>query len=774
MWGRKVILDKKVIDEINGIEDFKDRVHQAAIAYAKQGLYVIPLKPGTRIPVVPRGGKYADYSTKEPDVADRWFGPNGRYRGYNIGLSCGATDGIFVVDVDIHGDKNGFESLEELCPDGLDAPCQTTPNGGKHYVFNWSPGATPSSDKIGRGIDTRGGDGELRSHIAAWPSIVEEGGYEWVEGGEIPDVPSWVMDKMGETWERKKPGRGNEEVDEDALETQFPLRELWVMLASVNPGSLSYDEWLRVGQAIHSQHPTEDGLRCWDLWSQKGIKSDGTSAYMVGECAKRWGGFKSEGTVRIGTLIKVAMDNGWVPQPIVIEKTDKDDELAEMKEVVAELNEEWAIVIVGGKVRVLATKLSREPDRDLVLMTVDDFKNATMNKRTLVTNAQGKPTVVPKSAVWLVDPNRKEFPMGITFYPGKPTEFDGYFNQWGGWSMEPKAGDWSKLRNHIFEIICRKNQSHFEWLLDWMADMLQDPANPKGTAVVMKGPEGAGKGMFMNAMGKMMGRHYKHLTQERHLTGNFNAHLGDALLVFADEAIYGGCRKTAGSLKSIVTEDRLILEKKGIDAVSYRNCMRLGIASNEDWFIPAGPQSRRWFVLEVSGLKIDDRKYFDAIFDEMDDGGVEAMMHDLMKREIKNDLRKAPETELLFDQRASYSASDSMVQWWTSCLEKGDPGVQPFNCSSLDVQWPQEVSRVELYEKYEEWAMVRRLNVIPKPRFYSKMVVYGLSPYRPKSGDGRTWVFKVPDLDTAKAKFRAESGVDIDVATSCESTLDRG
>lgn len=339
--------------------------------------------------------------------------------------------------------------------------------------------------------------------------------------------------------------------------------------------------------------------------------------------------------------------------------------------------------------------------------------------------------------------------------------------------MEPIAGDWSKLKTHITDILCGGKPELYDWVLDWMADLYQDPANPKGCAVVMHGIEGCGKGTFMEALGRTMGRHYKHVTQEEHLTGRFNGHLQDSLLTFADEVTYGGSRKTAGNLKAMVTEPKLTVERKGVDAYSFKNCARIGVASNEDWFIPAGPQSRRWLVLNVLPDKASDANWFGAIYKEMDNGGLEAMMHELMNREIKSNLKVAPVTDALKGQRQRFMESrmDSVHAWWYDCLEARNIEIVCYLSESMEeAVWPQLVKKPDLYDNYKGWTKNSGLPVQPmsKSMFYNRMPELGATEVRPsnttvikRNGGKRERMFEMPKLDEAIELFKGLTGIEI-------------
>ena len=91
------------------------------------------------------------------------------------------------------------------------------------------------------------------------------------------------------------------------------------------------------------------------------------------------------------------------------------------------------------------------------------------------------------------------------------------------------------MLKHIFEIAVRENQKHFDWLMDWFADIIQNPsAEPKGTAVVLKGGRGSGKSIIGEYIGKIFGPHYQVIDNPDHIFGKFNYHLIHPVFFFDD------------------------------------------------------------------------------------------------------------------------------------------------------------------------------------------------------------------------------------------------
>lgn len=748
-----MLIHEKLIQQISKLPTFQDRIHQAALYYAEQGIAVIPLKKNQKAMVGTSTGLNYHSSSANVKTVDKWFNPdNGKFKGCNIGIVCGRENGVFAIDIDVHGSVNGFDTLTKLDQPKLDAPMQRTPSGGAHFLLQWQENAVSSSGKIGAGIDTRGGDGQPRSHIVAWPSEIDGAAYSWEIGGAVQPIPDWVVDKMGVSWKKGQAlsvpdiGRGSEEVQEGDLERFHSLDTIRDMLDHVPPDDLSYDQWLQVGQAINSQHPGEAGLLVWDDWSAQGER------YVVNECERRWPGFISTGPVRMGTLIHHAKERGYkmIVNPPPHTRGD-------FSELVDAMNAHSGMILVGGKVCIA----HKDPNGGINLLSKTDYLTLFSNQVVAVPSMKktAGPIMVNKADLWMADENRRTLYNGIGFFPDKELWYEDHVNLWRGWGVEPVRGDWSRIHDHISSIICDSEESHTAFVLDWLTDLIKDPMYPKGTALVFHGHEGTGKGTFCEVIGKMLGKHYKHVTHEEHLIGRFNSLMEDALLIYADEVVYGGSRKVAGIIKALVTEEDMVMERKGVGTYMYKNRARLIISSNEDWYIPAGAQSRRFFVLDVSNKKANNRKYFDALYAEIHSGGVEAMMWDLMNRDITSNLNTAPETKALQSQRQLYTVTgDSVMMWLAEIVNRGDLGVvgeggesEGRGNENSDPPWPEMVDRMELYEHgYKAWCEKKSSRAFGKgpTHFYRKLKDQGFKNFRPRAGgDIRRTKFKVPPLE---------------------------
>ena len=96
----------------------------------------------------------------------------------------------------------------------------------------------------------------------------------------------------------------------------------------------------------------------------------------------------------------------------------------------------------------------------------------------------------------------------------------GAYNLWRGFAVEPKPGDCTLYLDHWRDVVCAGDREHYRWALAWMAQAVQRRAEKPGTAIVMRGGEGVGKGTAAQGFGRLFGQHFVHVTSTRMVTGN--------------------------------------------------------------------------------------------------------------------------------------------------------------------------------------------------------------------------------------------------------------
>lgn len=375
---------------------------------------------------------------------------------------------------------------------------------------------------------------------------------------------------------------------------------------------------------------------------------------------------------------------------------------------IAELNEKHAVVMLGGKCVVMNEVTDPEFGRpDVTFSSAADFRLQYANRKM---PGEDYKTIAD---AWLESLHRREY-RGIVFSPG--SEVPDYYNLWRGFAVDPYPGlDWSVFRNLMRDVICSGNEEHFQYLIHWMADMVQNPGGDRpGVSIVLRGKQGIGKGTFATQFGKLFGGHFLHVARADQFVGRFNQHLKNCLLCFCDEGFLAGDKASVGVLKALITEDTIRIEPKGKDAFAVRNHLRLIIASNHDWIVPAGLEERRFFVLDVGDDHLQDHDYFAAINEQMDNGGREAMMEDLLQVDLTGvNLRKCPQTQALFEQKLH--SADPETKWWLHRLQEGT------QIEALE-EWAEMVPTESLHQDYVEYARNLRLRPVVADALFSRQL----------------------------------------------------
>ena len=243
--------------------------------------------------------------------------------------------------------------------------------------------------------------------------------------------------------------------------------------------------------------------------------------------------------------------------------------------------------------------------------------------------------------------------------------------------------------------------------LDGWPALFQRPAEMGEVAVVMRGTEGTGKGTLAKAILRVVGQHGIAISNPKHLVGNFNAHLRDAVFLFADEAFFAGDKAHVGVLKSLITEPTLTVEAKYQNAVQTPNFLHVIMASNEEWVVPAGKDARRFFVLDVSTERLEDHAYFQALNRQMEHGGYEAMLHDLLAHDIATfNVRAVPATDGLSRQKKLTLGTTEA--WWLECLERGYVYASRLGLEEHFSVWTPGIPTKLLHASYSAFARDRK------------------------------------------------------------------
>ena len=125
--------------------------------------------------------------------------------------------------------------------------------------------------------------------------------------------------------------------------------------------------------------------------------------------------------------------------------------------------------------------------------------------------------------------------------------------------------------------------------------------------------------MGMDIGNYILGRQYSLVLGDiDRLFSRFNAIMENRMLTILDEiSNYGGAYKSNNKLKNIITQNEIVIERKGHKPVRYSDYNYYVFLTNNEWPVKVEQSDRRYFCLELNNCKCGDKDYFDTIIEQM-------------------------------------------------------------------------------------------------------------------------------------------------------------
>ena len=354
-------------------------------------------------------------------------------------------------------------------------------------------------------------------------------------------------------------------------------------------------------------------------------------------------------------------------------------------------------------------------------------------------------------------------------------------NLWCPSPIKPLACDWYPLYYFLKSILCNDDESLFDYLIKFLAHALRHPSDKPGIVIVLLGGQGVGKGMFFKLLRRLWPTTCLMVSDVKQVVGGFNAALESKYIVTMDEAIFVGDRGSTERLKSMTTEDQVVVEDKYQPRRAVRSIHRFFAASNADHFSQVDRDDRRFVFLRVSSVKQGDLQYFEDLLKAIDDAQVlSGFVDSLMRLNLSGfNVRQRPKTTEHATQ--SLKSLSGFERFWFEVLLMGDlrgreRPVADFNGFSKEV-WdePRFVSTKLLVALFTDFdALGQRYGAAQQSELHRQLARLCPSS-KPnirrhgsmKSFDEREQVrgFDLPSLEVARHEFCDAFGVVIDWET---------
>ncbi|MGB0945158.1 MAG: toprim domain-containing protein, partial [Marinomonas sp.] len=196
-----------------------------------------------------------------------------------------------------------------------------------------------------------------------------------------------------------------------------------------------------------------------------------------------------------------------------------------VEEDVKTINRKFTHIVTGGKNYIATIGTDAADNKMMIFYKLDEFKSMMGHyPKATIYAPSGAATKRNIGAVWLEHEDARVCYNGVTFRPVNERFYKGKLNTYFGHGVEAiehSQEDVAPYLDHIKQIICDNNEECYQYVINWLAHMIQKPEEKPGVAIIMKSGQGTGKGVFVEPLRKIMGSHYCYADKSGMLTGRF-------------------------------------------------------------------------------------------------------------------------------------------------------------------------------------------------------------------------------------------------------------
>lgn len=174
------------------------------------------------------------------------------------------------------------------------------------------------------------------------------------------------------------------------------------------------------------------------------------------------------------------------------------------------------------------------------------------------------------------------------------------------------------IYDFLYRIVSFKNQKTYNYLLTWLAKLWK--YGKTKTALVLLGSKGIGKSTFTYLATQIMGEENVSVIPEfKQLRNKFNNFLHKKALIVVEEIAEESRadKATQNTLKTLITDDYLKIELKGVNSFQTNNTCNFIICSNYDTPVEITEDNRRFVFLQVSEEEKQKSEYFSTLHTAM-------------------------------------------------------------------------------------------------------------------------------------------------------------
>ncbi|KAA6379816.1 MAG: hypothetical protein EZS28_024658 [Streblomastix strix] len=210
--------------------------------------------------------------------------------------------------------------------------------------------------------------------------------------------------------------------------------------------------------------------------------------------------------------------------------------------------------------------------------------------------------------------------IGIKFYSKNPNEFSIFQGLKYNVLEQVDISIIEQFLELVKDTIAAGDEIVYEYILNWLAWIVQNIGEKSGVSPVLIGTQGIGKTMFTNAICELFaGYSVPNISSMEQLTGQYNQLIEDKIFAVPNELrnVGDGSNKQSNSdkLKTLITEKYIAIRQKYIPEHMTQNPTNFIFTSNNSRPVWIEARDRRFLVCQCNAPHVGDSDYFDRLGD---------------------------------------------------------------------------------------------------------------------------------------------------------------
>jgi hypothetical protein len=247
-----------------------------------------------------------------------------------------------------------------------------------------------------------------------------------------------------------------------------------------------------------------------------------------------------------------------------------------------------------------------------------------------------------------------------------------FLNTFPGFAYEPIAAAEGKIQPFLDHVRETLGEKEADFLLDYVAHMVQMTTQKPGTMIILTGKPGVGKTVICDIIAHMLGRQNAIVVDSAAFTqSNFNGLFSGKLFVTINELNVATRRDhtLTGKIKSWITDENYTVNAKFQAQRNEKSFHRFMATTNSDIPFPIDTDDRRIALFSVGDKFRNHPNHFVPLFKMLSDTeALAGLMYFFSNRDIKQSVMRPPQTEA---RKLAYHAEDPITEWLFNILYTG-------------------------------------------------------------------------------------------------------